>query len=113
MTCCCCAPVNEVVHSYPVNEAVNLTASLSAAAVAVAAGGGGGGGAMQIFVKTLTGKTLTLEVESSNTIAELKEIIQVLRLCLPFEASFTGETEHGGYSAGSAALHLCRKATRG
>ncbi len=27
---------------------------------------------MQIFVKTLTGKTLTLEVESSDTIANVK-----------------------------------------
>ena len=26
---------------------------------------------MQIFVKTLTGKTITLEVESSDTIGEL------------------------------------------
>lgn len=31
---------------------------------------------MQIFVKTLTGKTLTLEVESSDTIANVKEKIQ-------------------------------------
>jgi ubiquitin len=28
----------------------------------------GGGGGMQIFVKTLTGKTITLEVEPSDTI---------------------------------------------
>ena len=27
---------------------------------------------MQIFVKTLTGKTITLEVESSDTIGELR-----------------------------------------
>ena len=32
--------------------------------------------AMQIFVKTLTGKTIALEVESSNTIAEVKQKIQ-------------------------------------
>ena len=31
---------------------------------------------MQIFVKTLTGKTITLEVESSNTIYNVKEKIQ-------------------------------------
>ncbi|KAJ8506824.1 hypothetical protein OPV22_007710 [Ensete ventricosum] len=30
------------------------------------------GGGMQIFVKTLTGKSITLEVESSDTIANLK-----------------------------------------
>ena len=31
---------------------------------------------MQIFVKTLTGKTITLEVESSNTIEVIKTKIQ-------------------------------------
>ncbi|CAI9765704.1 unnamed protein product [Fraxinus pennsylvanica] len=33
-------------------------------------------GGMQIFVKTLTGKTITLEVESSNTIDNVKAKIQ-------------------------------------
>jgi ubiquitin len=31
---------------------------------------------MQIFVKTLTGKTITLEIESSDTIANVKAKIQ-------------------------------------
>jgi ubiquitin len=31
---------------------------------------------MQIFVKTLTGKTITLEVESSDTISHIKSKIQ-------------------------------------
>lgn len=31
---------------------------------------------MQIFVKTLTGKTITLEVEPSDTIAHVKQKIQ-------------------------------------
>ncbi len=31
---------------------------------------------MQIFVKTLTGKTITLEVESTDTIGNLKQKIQ-------------------------------------
>ena len=31
---------------------------------------------MQLFVKTLTGKTITLEVESSDTIANLKAKVQ-------------------------------------
>ena len=35
--------------------------------------------AMQIFVKTLTGKTITLEVESSDTIENVKAKIQVRR----------------------------------
>jgi len=34
------------------------------------------GGSMQIFVKTLTGKTITLEVESSDTIDNVKSKIQ-------------------------------------
>ena len=33
-------------------------------------------GTMQIFVKTLTGKTITLEVESSDTIENVKAKIQ-------------------------------------
>ena len=32
--------------------------------------------AMQIFVRTLTGKTVTLEVESSDTIENIKQKIQ-------------------------------------
>ncbi|CAI5464827.1 unnamed protein product [Closterium sp. Yama58-4] len=36
----------------------------------------GPGGSMQIFVKTLTGKTITLEVESSDTIDNVKAKIQ-------------------------------------
>jgi len=32
--------------------------------------------AMQIFVKTLTGKTITLEVEPSNSIEKVKQKIQ-------------------------------------
>lgn len=31
---------------------------------------------MQIFVKTLTGKTITLEVESGDTIEQVKQKIQ-------------------------------------
>ena len=34
------------------------------------------GGGMQIFVKTLTGKTITLDVESSDTIEGVKAKIQ-------------------------------------
>ena len=32
---------------------------------------------MQIFVKTLTGKTITLDVDSSDTIENVKQKIQV------------------------------------
>nr|6A43_A Chain A, RNA-directed DNA polymerase homolog (R1),Polyubiquitin-C [synthetic construct] len=38
--------------------------------------GGGTTGSMQIFVKTLTGKTITLEVEPSDTIENVKAKIQ-------------------------------------
>jgi len=36
----------------------------------------GGGGGMQLFVKTLTGKTVTLDVEPSDTIENVKQKIQ-------------------------------------
>jgi len=36
---------------------------------------------MQIFVKTLTGKTITLEVESSDTIDNVKSKIQGTLFC--------------------------------
>ena len=34
------------------------------------------GGSMQIFVKTLTGKTITLDVDSSDSIENVKQKIQ-------------------------------------
>ena len=44
---------------------------------------------MQIFVKTLTGKTITLEVESSDTIDNVKSKIQV-SMAMRCHASFRG-----------------------
>jgi hypothetical protein len=34
------------------------------------------GGGMQVFVKTLTGKTITLDVEPSHTVRRLKELVE-------------------------------------
>jgi ubiquitin len=35
---------------------------------------------LQVFVKTLTGKTITLDVEPSDTIENVKQKIQVRRV---------------------------------
>lgn len=51
-------------------KTVALAAMLAVMAVSVTAN------AMQIFVRTLTGKTVTLEVESSDTIENIKQKIQ-------------------------------------
>ena len=51
-------------------KTVALAAMVAVMAVSVTAN------AMQIFVRTLTGKTVTLEVESSDTIENIKQKIQ-------------------------------------
>jgi ubiquitin len=51
------------------------SSSSSSDSHAVSSSSGGGSG-MQIFVKTLTGKTITLDIESSDTIETVKQKIQ-------------------------------------
>ena len=43
-------------------------------------------GGMQIFVKTLTGKTITLDVEASDSIDNVKAKIQALRKAFVFKS---------------------------
>ena len=45
------------------------------------------GGAMQIFVKTLTGKTITLDVESSDSIQNVKYVSRVSSFARLFSVS--------------------------
>ena len=62
-----------------IHTALTLTIAviaLAALAPAAAAAAPDADQTMQIFVKTLTGKTITLDVESTDTIAAVKQKIQ-------------------------------------
>ena len=64
------APNKAIPQQFWVKKLVQLVLVLSAAAMSPAAL------AMQVFVKTLTGKTITLDVEPSDTIENVKAKIQ-------------------------------------
>ena len=64
------APIKAIPQKFWVKKLVQLVLVLSAAAMSPAAL------AMQVFVKTLTGKTITLDVEPSDTIENVKAKIQ-------------------------------------
>ena len=65
---------------------------------------------MQIFVKTLTGKTITLEVEPSDSIENVKAKIQVRYFSRNFpnllSLKFVILIGQRGYSSGPAEAYL-------
>jgi len=70
---------------------------------------------MQIFVKTLTGKTITLEVESSDTIDNVKSKIQgKYPISTPFASPprLTSHRRQGRHPARPATPDLRRQAAR-
>ena len=72
---------------------------------------------MQIFVKTLTGKTITLEVEGSDTIENVKQKIQDKGNFFPskppllrFNFVLIVSSNDRGHSSGPAAIDFRWKA---
>ena len=72
-------------------------------------------GGMQIFVKTLTGKTITLEVEPSDSIENVKAKIQVCLIVVRvfIRLLMSHNSGQGRNTPGSAEAHFCWKAAGG
>ena len=64
-------------------------------------------GGMQIFVKTLTGKTITLEVEPSDSIENVKAKIQVGMGSVFIRLLISNNLGQGRNPPGSAEAYLC------
>ena len=93
-------------------------------AKATGRGGGGDGDGMRIFVKTLTGKTMTLNATPTDEIGEVKCKIEVIskamfythayiHTCINYANVIGVHAGQGGHSSRATTTDLRRQTTRG